>query len=122
MALLDILADYQGFKGMTLIAVFDAYRVKGGKGSVSKYHNIYEVYTKEAETADAYIEKTVHEIGKKHNVTVATSDALEQVIVFGEGAVRMSAKELYGEVKTSKADISDICRRRSEKLENKISI
>lgn len=122
MALLDILADYQGFKGMTLIAVFDAYRVKGGKGSVSKYHNIYEVYTKEAETADAYIEKTVHEIGKKHNVTVATSDALEQVIVFGEGAVRMSAKELYGEVKASKADISDICRRRSEKLENKISI
>lgn len=121
-ALLDILADYQGFRGMTLIAVFDAYRVKGGQGSVSKYHNIYEVYTKEAETADAYIEKTVHEIGRKHNVTVATSDALEQVIVFGEGAVRMSAKELYEEVKASKADIADICRRRSEKLENKISI
>lgn len=121
-ALLDILSDYQGFKGMTLIAVFDAYRVKGGKGSVSKYHNIYEVYTKEAETADSYIEKTVHEIGRKHNVTVATSDALEQVIVFGEGAVRMSARELYAEVKASKADISDICRRLSEKLENKISL
>lgn len=121
-ALLDILADYQGFKGMTLIAVFDAYRVKGGKGSISQYHNIYEVYTKEAETADAYIEKAVHEIGRKHNVRVATSDALEQIIVFGEGAVRMSARELYDEIKNSKADVTDICRRRSEKLENRISI
>lgn len=110
-ALLDILANYQGFRGMTLIAVFDAYRVKGGKGSISKYHNVYEVYTKEAETADAYIEKTVHEIGRKHNVKVATSDALEQVIVFGEGAVRISAKDLYEEVKASNADILEICRK-----------
>ena len=121
-ALLDILSNYQGFKGMTLIAVFDAYRVKGGKGSVEKYGGVYTVYTKEAETADAYIEKTVHEIGHKHNVTVATSDALEQVIVFGEGAVRMSAREFYKEVNSTLSDISEICTKRKEPLENRIRL
>ena len=121
-ALLDILSNYQGFKGMTLIAVFDAYRVKGGKGSVEKYGGVYTVYTKEAETADAYIEKTVHEIGHKHNVTVATSDALEQVIVFGEGAVRMSAREFYQEVNSTLSDISEICAKRKEPLENRIRL
>jgi len=90
--LMDICSNYQGYKGCTLILVFDAYKVKGNPGSVQKYHNIYVVYTKEAETADQYIEKTVHEIGKKHNVTVATSDALEQMIIWGDGAVRLSAQ------------------------------
>lgn len=77
--LMDILSNYQGFSGCTLILVFDAYKVKGNQGEVQKYHNIYVVYTKEAETADQYIEKTTHEIGRKYKVTVATSDALERV-------------------------------------------
>jgi len=89
--LMDILSNYQGIQGMTLILVFDAYKVKGNPGSVQKYHNIYVVYTKEAETADQYIEKTVHQIAKEHQVTVATSDALEQMIIWGSGAMRMSA-------------------------------
>ena len=96
--LLDILSNYQGYRKNKLIVVFDAYKVPGGRGSVQKYHNIYEVYTKEAETADQYIEKTVREIGKKYRVTVATSDALEQVIILGAGAVRMSAANLWEEV------------------------
>ncbi len=90
--LMDICSNYQGFTGCTLILVYDAYKVKGNPGSVQKYHNIYVVYTKEAETADQYIEKTVHEIGRKHNVTVATSDRLEQMIIWGEGAARLSAQ------------------------------
>ena len=89
--LMDICCNYQGYDGATLILVFDAYKVKGNPGSVQKYHNIYVVYTREAETADQYIEKTVHKIGRKHHVTVATSDALEQMIIWGDGAVRLSA-------------------------------
>ena len=89
--LMDICCNYQGCMGCTLILVFDAYKVKGNPGSVQQYHNIYVVYTKEAETADQYIEKTVHKLGKKNRVTVATSDALEQMIIWGEGAIRLSA-------------------------------
>ena len=96
--LIDILANYQGYKKMTLIMVFDAYKVEGNTGSIEKYHNIYVVYTKEAETADQYIEKTVHEIGKKYEVTVATSDATEQVIIMGQGAKRLSAAGLWEEI------------------------
>lgn len=96
--LMDILCNYQGYKGMTLILVYDAYKVKGNPGDISKYHNIYVVYTKEAETADMYIEKTVHEIGRRHNVTVATSDGLEQMIIMGAGAQRMSAQGLLEEI------------------------
>ncbi len=92
--LMDILSNYQGYLGNTLILVFDAYKVKGNPGSVMQYHNIYVVYTKEAETADQYIEKTVHQIGQKYQVTVATSDALEQMIIWGSGAIRMSAAGL----------------------------
>ncbi len=90
--LMDICSNYQGFMGCTLILVFDAYKVKGNPGSVQRYHNIYVVYTKEAETADQYIEKTVHKIGRKHHVTVATSDRLEQMIIWGDGAIRLSAQ------------------------------
>lgn len=93
--LMGICCNFQGYNGATLILVYDAYKVKGNPGSVQKYHNIYVVYTKEAETADQYIEKTVHKIGKKHHVTVATSDALEQMIIWGEGAVRLSARGFY---------------------------
>lgn len=96
--LMDVLCNYQGYKKCTLILVFDAYKVEGGPGSVMKYHNIHVVYTKEAETADQYIEKTVRRIGRNHHVTVATSDALEQVIILGHGAARMSALGLKEEV------------------------
>ena len=96
--LMDILCNYQGFTKVTLILVFDAYKVEGGQGSVSKYRNIHVVYTKEAETADQYIEKTVHEIGRKYDVTVATSDGLEQVIIMGQGAKRLSASELKADI------------------------
>jgi small GTP-binding protein len=97
--LMDILCNYQGFKKCILILVFDAYKVKGGVGEIFDYHNIHVVYTKEAETADAYIEKVTHEIARKHQVTVATSDALEQLIILGQGAVRLSAKDLKEEIK-----------------------
>lgn len=96
--LMDILCNYQGFTKCRLILVFDAYKVKGNPGEVIKYHGIHVVYTKEAETADMYIEKVTHEIGRKHNVTVATSDGLEQVIIMGQGAVRLSADGLKEEI------------------------
>lgn len=96
--LMDILCNYQGYKKCNLILVFDAYKVKGSIGEVIDYHNIHVVYTKEAETADAYIEKTTHEIAPKHHVTVATSDGLEQLIIMGQGALRLSANDLHAEV------------------------
>ena len=114
--LMDILSNYQGFIGCTLILVFDAYKVKGNQGEVQKYHNIYVVYTKEAETADQYIEKTTHEIGRKYKGTVATSDALEQVIVMGQGAYRISARDFYEEVERTEKQIREINEReRGEK-------
>lgn len=114
--LMDILSNYQGFIGCTLILVFDAYKVKGNQGEVQKYHNIYVVYTKEAETADQYIEKTTHEIGRKYKVTVATSDVLEQVIVMGQGAYRISARDFYEEVERTEKQIREINEReRGEK-------
>ncbi len=96
--LMDILCNYQGYKQNTIILVFDGYKVPGNIGEVIKYHNIYVVYTKEAETADQYIEKAVHEIAKEHEVKVATSDAMEQMIIIGQGAFRMSAKDLLTEI------------------------
>ena len=93
--LMDILSNYQGTLGGELILVFDAYKVKGNPGSAMKYHNIYVVFTKEAETADQYIEKTVHEMADQYQITVATSDRLEQMIIWGDGAMRMSARGLY---------------------------
>lgn len=96
--LMDILSNYQGFTGCTLILVFDAYKVEGNPGEIQKINNIYVVFTKEAETADQYIEKATHEIGKKHHVTVATSDHLEQVIVMGQGALKISASDFYEEI------------------------
>ncbi len=96
--LMDMLANYQGVKGCTVILVFDAYKLEGFPGEVQKYHNIFVVYTKEAETADQYIEKTAHEIGRKYHVTVATSDGTEQVIIRGQGCSLLSAKELQEEI------------------------
>ncbi len=106
--LMDLLCDYQGFRQNELILVFDAYKVKGNPGEVSRYHNIYVVYTREAETADQYIEKTVHEIGKRHGVTVATSDALEQVIILGQGARRMSAQDLREELAAARIEVREV--------------
>ena len=96
--LMDILSNFQGYRKMHLILVFDAYKVKGNPGSTVRYHNIDVVYTKEAETADQYIEKVTHEIGRKYRVRVATSDGLEQLIIMGAGATRVSARELKEEV------------------------
>ena len=105
--LMDILCNYQGYRKNTVILVFDAYKVKGNPGSVSKYHNIYVVYTKEAETADQYIEKTVHDMARKYQVTVATSDALEQMIIWGQGATRLSALGLREEVEQVAREIQE---------------
>ena len=96
--LMDILSNYQGYRKCTLILVFDAYKVEGHVEEIVTYHNIYVVYTKEAETADQYIEKTVHRIGRQYQVTVATSDGLEQVIIMGQGAHRISAQGLKKEI------------------------
>ena len=109
--LMDILCNYQGYKGCNLILVFDAYKVKGNPGSVEKYHNIYVVYTKEAETADQYIEKTVHDMHQtppnkgRYRVIVATSDALEQMIVWGNGAQRISALGFKADVENASQGI-----------------
>lgn len=117
-ALMDILCNYQGFKKDTLILVFDAYKVEGNPGQVFKYHNIYVVYTKEAETADQYIEKTVHRMNRKYQVTVATSDALEQVIILGQGAQRLSAQGLKDEVEQTGREIRQILDERRENDRN----
>lgn len=107
--LLEILSNYQAYRKCLLIVVFDAYKVKGGKGSKSKYDNIYVVFTKEAETADMYIEKTTHEISKNYRVRVATSDGLEQIIILGRGAARISAREFEKEVNMVTQEIRDEC-------------
>ena len=100
----DILSNYQGYRKCTLILVFDAYKVEGHQEEIIPYHNIYVVYTKEAETADQFIEKTVHKIGRQNQVTVATSDGLEQIIIMGQGAHRISARGLKKEIEdTEKA-------------------
>ena len=91
--LLDMLSNFQGVDGREMIVVFDAYRVKGGSGSTQQYHNLYVVYTKEAQTADAYIERATHELVKDASVTVVTSDRAEQIIVAGSGALRISSEE-----------------------------
>ena len=103
----DILCNYQGYTGVHLILVFDAYRVKGNPGTVTKYHNIHVIYTKEAETADMFIEKTTKEIAQKHQVVVATSDALEQMIIMGHGAIRLSANGFWDEIERVNALIQE---------------
>ena len=103
--LLDILCDYQGMRGCELIVVFDAYRVQGHKTEMYDYHNIHVVYTREAETADQYIEKFAHENGRKYRVTVATSDGLEQIIIRGAGCVLISARELEKEIARKRGEI-----------------
>ena len=103
--LMDILCDYQGIRKCHLIVVFDAYRVKGHPTEISDYHNIHVVYTKEAETADQFIEKFAHENGRKYDVTVATSDGLEQIIIRGQGCGLISAREFEKEVAAVKKGV-----------------
>ena len=105
--LMNLLCNYQGYRGCNLILVFDAYKVKGGLGSVEKYHNITIVYTKEAETADAYIERATYEIGRQHRVRVATSDGPEQIIILGHGALRLSASAFHEEMMEVQKQIGD---------------
>ena len=103
--LMDILCNYQGFQKCVLILVFDAYRVPGSPGSIEQYHNIHVVYTKEAETADMFIEHVTHEIGKGRRVRVATSDGMEQIIILGHGALRVSARMFHEEVQNVEKQI-----------------
>lgn len=116
--LMDILSNYQGYRKCTLILVFDAYKVEGHAEEVIPYHNIYVVYTKEAETADQYIEKTVHRIGRQYQVTVATSDALEQMIILGQGANRLSAQGLKKEIEDAEKNGKQEWRSRRQSSKN----
>ncbi len=120
--LMDILCDYQGFKKCRLIVVFDAYKVKGNIGVVQKYHNIEVVYTKEAETADMYIEKAAHKISKgDYRVTVATSDGLVQLIVWGQGCLLLSARELKEEIARAKQQIREEYTEKKSEATNRFS-
>lgn len=110
-ALINILCNYQGYKKCEVILVFDAYKVKGSTREVEKINNIHVVYTKEAETADMYIEKTTHTLAKNHKVRVVTSDALEQIIILGNGALRVSSREFLYEIEQAQADIKSIIER-----------
>ena len=97
-SLMDRLSNYAGFTKKNVICVFDAYKVPGGTEQIYRYHNIDVIFTREAETADQYIEKAAHELTKQYQVTVATSDAIEQIIIYGAGAVRLSARNFESEV------------------------
>ena len=106
--LMDILCNYAAYRRCVPILVFDAYKVKGGVGSVEKYHNLNVVYTKEAETADMYIEKATHAIARHYHTRVVTSDATEQLIILGAGALRVSSRAFQEEVKAAEAEIREI--------------
>ncbi len=106
--LMDILSNYAGYEKENVILVYDAYKVNGGQERIERYHNIDVVFTREAETADLYIEKAAHELSKKYTVTVATSDNVEQVIIFGAGAYRLSAMNFLEKVKKTEAEIAEI--------------
>ena len=117
-ALCDLLSNYQGYRKCQVILVFDAYKVKGGVGSVEKYHNIHVVYTREAETADAYIERTTYELGRQHRVKVATSDGPEQLIILGHGALRMSASAFHEEMEQVRAQIEAALAKNNQTVKN----
>ena len=110
-ALVNILCNYQGYKKCEVILVFDAYKIKGSTREVEKVNNINIVYTKEAETADMYIEKVTHQLAKNHRVRVVTSDAMEQLIILGNGALRVPSKEFYDEITRAQDEIRDIISR-----------
>jgi predicted RNA-binding protein with PIN domain len=107
-ALIRLVCNYQGYKKCRAIIVFDAYKRRGGEGSVESYGEVSVVYTKERQTADAYIEKTAYELGDKHSVRVVTSDYEEQLVILGAGALRVSCREFIEELATSADEIRDI--------------
>ena len=113
--LMNLLCNYQGYRGCNLILVFDAYKVPQNLGTVEKYHNIFIVYTQEAETADAYIERVTYELRGRKKVRVATSDNLEQLIILGHGAVRVSAKSFHDEVMQTQQEIARIIAQNNQK-------
>ncbi|MDD6572347.1 MAG: TetM/TetW/TetO/TetS family tetracycline resistance ribosomal protection protein [Thermoflexaceae bacterium] len=114
--LMDVLCNYQGYRRQQVILVFDAYKIKGNPGEILHYNNIDVVYTKEAETADRYIERTAHEIGHRYDVTVVTSDGLEQVIIRGAGCRLMSSREFWEDVVQARIQIHEVI---EEKIRNK---
>ena len=107
-ALIDLLCNYQGFRKCCLILVFDAYRVRGNPGSVTREGGIHVVYTREAETADSYIERATYQLGKNRRVRVATSDGAEQMIILGHGSLRVSARAFKQEVEAVNGEIRKI--------------
>ena len=125
-ALIDILANYRGYRKCRIIAVFDAYRIKGGERHEERQGGVDIVYTKEAETADMYIEKTAHEKSRDFHVRVATSDRLEQMIIFGSGAFKVSAEDFEREVEATNTEISKFIeehnRKNSREGKNRIVI
>ncbi len=110
-SLADLLSNYQGYRKCGVILVFDAYKVKGNPGSVEKYKNIHIVYTKEAETADAFIEKATYDMRKQYRVRVATSDGMEQLIILGHGATRVPANIFLSEIRNTHLEIDEIVRK-----------
>ena len=116
-ALIEILSNYQGYKKCNIIVVFDAYKVKGGVRQSETIGNIKVVYTKEAETADMYIERTTYEMKSKYVVRVATSDNLEQLIIMGNDAFKISAKEFKAEVESVNREISEFIGKYNRKNE-----
>ena len=112
---MNLLCNYQGYRGCTLILVFDAYKVPQSLGSVEKYHNIHIVYTRQAETADQYIERLSFELRGRRRVRVATSDNLEQLIILGHGAERISAQHFHDEVYAAQAEIDRILTQNNQK-------
>jgi hypothetical protein len=112
--LIEILAEYQAYKKIEIVLVFDAYKVKDSIRKKEKFNNLEIVYTKEKETADTYIERNLDLIGRKHRVTVATSDNTLQQLVLSRGGIRISSRELYYEIKNTKAEI----RRKNQKIKN----
>ena len=105
--LLDIISDYQAVKGINVIVVFDAYKVPGHGTELFDYHNIHVVYTKQAETADQYIEKFAIEKNKQYDISVASNDGMIQLIITGTGAYRMSAADLKNDIETARDTIKD---------------
>ena len=106
--LMDILCNYAGYRRCVPILVFDAYKVRGGAREVEQYHNLYVVYTREAETADMYIERATHELAKEHRTRVVSSDGAEQIIVMGHGALRVSARAFEEEVRAVEKEIREL--------------
>lgn len=105
--LMDILCNYAGYRKCVPILVFDAYRVKGGSREVETWHNLHVIYTREAETADMFIERATHELARQHRVRVVSSDGAEQIIILGNGALRVSAQAFQREVRAVEAEIRE---------------